>query len=220
MFKIDLHTHSVASPDGGISMDQYTRAFRKNVLDVIAITDHNRIDFALQAHEQFGDRIIVGEEIMSTSGEIIGLYLSKPIAPGLSPLETVKQIKDQGGVVYIPHPFESIRKGLHPQVLEELVDHIDIIEVCNGRAFLQNRSAQTVTWAKLNRIVGAASSDAHGHHGLGKTYTNVKQLPSKDELVVALSHGIPITTRPGIRTLLYPKYNKLRRRVKRVKHTS
>lgn len=214
MYKIDLHTHSTASPDGGITFEQYAQALSTGKLDVIAITDHNSIDFATHAREKLGDRIIVGEEIMTTMGEIVGLYLKEPIRPGLSPLETVKQIKDQGGLVYIPHPFESIRKGLHPGVLEELIDHLDIIEVCNGRAFLQNRSAQTVIWAKLNRIVGAASSDAHGIRGLGKTYTQVKELPKEDDLIKILAHGVPITDRPGLRSLLYPKYHKLRRRLK------
>lgn len=213
MFKIDLHTHSIASHDGGVSLDQYARALSTNELDVIAITDHNRIDFAVQAQARLGDRIIIGEEIMTNSGEIVGLYLNEPIKPGMSPLETIKQIKDQGALVYIPHPFETIRKGLHPSALEELVDHIDIIEVCNGRAFIQNRSAQTVLWAKLNQKIGVASSDAHGNRGLGKTYTQIKTLPTKSDLLQILAHGVPVTERPGIRTLLYPKYHKLRRRL-------
>ncbi len=214
MYKVDLHTHSVASPDGGITLDQYAHILSTGVLDVIAITDHNTIDFAVHANLKLGDRIIVGEEIMTTMGEVVGLYLKQPVQPGLSPLETVKQIKDQGGLVYVPHPFESIRKGLHPSVLEELIDYLDIIEVCNGRAFLQNRSAQTVIWAKLNRVVGAASSDAHGVRGLGKTYSHVKELPTQEDLVKVLAHGVPITDRPGLRSLLYPKYHKLRRKLK------
>lgn len=214
MYKVDLHTHSEASPDGGITLDQYASVLSSGKLDVIAITDHNTIEFATYAREKLGDRIIVGEEIMSTMGEIIGLYLTETVHPGLSPLETVKQIKEQGGLVYIPHPFESIRKGLHPSVLEELIDFIDIIEICNGRAFLQNRSAQTVLWSKLNRVVGAASSDAHGVRGLGKTFTSVKELPNEGDLVKILSHGVAITDRPGLRSLLYPKYHKIRRKLK------
>src|SRR5580765_8441960 len=98
MFRVDLHTHSVASPDGGISADQYAHALSTGLLDVIAITDHNQIDFALN-------------------------------------------LKDQGGLVYIPHPFETVRKGLHPATLEELIDYVDVVEICNGRVLLQNRSA-------------------------------------------------------------------------------
>ena len=216
MYKLDLHTHSSASPDGGITAEQYAQAISTNLLDVIAITDHNHIDFAIGLQQRLGDSIIVGEEIMTTNGEIIGLYLTKLIQPGLSPLETVTQIKDQGGIVYIPHPFETVRKGLHPSVLEELIDYIDIVEVCNGRAFLQNRSAQAVIWAKLNHIIGVASSDAHGYRGLGKTYTRAKKLPTVDELISVISSSTPVTDRPGIRSLLYPKYHRIRKKFRNI----
>ncbi len=214
MYKIDLHTHSVNSPDGGITPEQYAAALDSNLLDMVAVTDHNQVDFALGLQQQLGERIIVGEEIMTTSGEIIGLYLKQLIRPGLAPQETIQHIKDQGGLVYVPHPFESVRHGLHPSVLEELADQIDIIEVCNGRAFLQNRSAQAVIWGKLNRVIGAASSDAHGARGLGKTYTRVPELPPEDGLLNALRHGIPVTDRPGVRALLYPKYHVWRKKIK------
>ncbi len=203
------------SPDGGVTADQYEAALNSNLLDVIAVTDHNHVDFAIGLKQRLGDRIIVGEEIMTTSGEIIGLFLEKLVRPGLSPQETIQHIKDQGGLVYVPHPFESVRHGVHPGVLEELIDHIDIMEVCNGRAFLQNRSAQAAIWAKLNRVLGAASSDAHGVRGLGKTYTQTRELPKQDDMLKILSHGIPVTDRPGVRSLLYPKYHVLRKKIKK-----
>ncbi len=215
MYKVDLHTHSMASYDGGLRPEQYARLISENILDVIAVTDHNRTDFATRLARDLGDRIIVGEEIMSTSGEIVGLFLKGTIRPGLSPLETVKQIKDQGGVVYIPHPFETVRKGLHPSVLEELVDYIDLVEVANGRAFLQNRSAHAAIWSRLNHIPGAASSDAHGWRGVGRTYTVVHNLPEQETLVEEISRGAPITKRPSPRALLYPKYHKLKKKLRR-----
>jgi predicted metal-dependent phosphoesterase TrpH len=215
MFKTDLHTHSTTSPDGGITASQYHRAILGGLLDCVAITDHNRIDQALELHRELGDRIIVGEEIMSAQGEIIGLYLQEPVEPGLSAEATIQRIKAQNGLVYIPHPFETVRKGLHPAVLEELASLIDIVEICNGRAFLQNRSAQAVVWAKLNRTAGAASSDAHGYRGLGRTYTSLRDMPTRDNLVELLATATPITNRPGMRALLYPKYHRLRKRVRR-----
>jgi hypothetical protein len=213
MIRLDLHTHSTASPDGGISAAQYQHALESGLLDCVAVTDHNRIDLALQLHEQLGERIIVGEEIMSTEGEIIGLYMTKAIEQGLTPLETIRRIKVQGGLVYIPHPFETVRKGLHPAVLEEIADSIDIIEICNGRALLQNRSDQTVVWARLNHKLGAASSDAHGTKGLGKTYMTISALPARENLLQILQHGTPVTDRPGFRALLYPKYHRLRKKL-------
>ena len=215
MYKIDLHTHSQLSPDGGISAEQYEAALKNNLCDMIAVTDHNQTDFAIGLKQRLGERIIIGEEIMTTDGEIVGLYLTKTIKPGLTAAETVQQIKVQGGLVYIPHPFESVRKGMHPGVLEEFINDIDIIEVCNGRAFLQDRSAQAVIWSKLNRVIGAASSDAHGIRGLGKTYTRVQELPTRDNFIEVMSHGIPVTDRPGLMSLLYPKYNVLRKKMKR-----
>lgn len=212
-FRVDLHTHSVASPDGGITLKQYKRILEAGILDCIAITDHNRIDFATQAKAVLGDRIIVGEEIMTKLGEIVGLFLDKPIKSGMSPEDTLKAIRDQNGIVYIPHPFETIRKGLHPATLELIQHHVDILEVCNGRAFLQNRSQQAIVWAKLNKIAPAASSDAHGSVGLGRTFTSLAEIPTRDTLITLLKGGVLQTNRPKVRGLLYPKYNKIRKKI-------
>lgn len=214
-FKLDLHTHSIASHDGGITEKQYTQALDSGLVDYIAITDHNRIDFATRLWSTLGDRIIIGEEIMTSAGEIIGLFLTKPVMSGLTPQETIRQIKDQGGLVYIPHPFETLRKGLHPATLEQLVEEIDLVEVCNGRALLQNRSSDAVVWAKFNRIPGASASDAHGYRGLGKTFVAIEGEPRRKNLVELVKNGKLLTDRPGMRALLYPKLNRLRKKIRR-----
>lgn len=213
MLKLDLHTHSVASPDGGISEAQYMKVLDRGLLDCIAITDHNRIDFAQHMHNTHGKAIIVGEEIMSSLGEVVGLFLQEKVLPGLSPKDTMQAIRDQGGLVYIPHPLETVRKGLSLQTLEELADLIDIVEICNGRAFFQNRSKQAVVWTHLNHKTAAVSSDAHGYHGLGATYTGVNKLPTARSLLHELASGVHMTDRPGIRALLYPKFHRTRKRV-------
>lgn len=215
MFKVDLHTHSSASPDGGITKHQYQQILDKGILDVIAVTDHNTAEFALELKKELGDQIIVGEEIMSSHGEIIGLYLTATIPGGLSPLDTIRRIKDQGGLAYVPHPFETVRKGVGAQTLEEIAEYIDIMEVCNGRAFMQNRSSQAVVWTRLNQVVGAASSDAHGIKGVGKTFSSLSELPTKENLVTLLEHGVLRTSTPSARALLYPKYHRLRKRLRK-----
>jgi predicted metal-dependent phosphoesterase TrpH len=213
MYKVDLHTHSSSSPDGGITPTQYKKAIDSGLLDAVAVTDHNSITMAVELHRELGDTIIVGEEIMTTHGEIIGLYLSKHVPSGLTPIDTVKHIKDQGGIVYIPHPFETLRKGMAPQILEEIADFIDIVEVCNGRAFMQNRSSQAVVWARLNQKDGAASSDAHGYKGLGRTYSSLPEMPTRDNLLGILDKAVLRTRNPSVRSLLYPKYHRLRKRI-------
>lgn len=215
MYKLDLHTHSVASRDGGIKSDQYIHALDKKVIDCVAITDHNRIDLAQELQKHLGEKVIVGEEITTPAGEICGLFLTKVVRPGQTPLETVQAIKTQGGLVYIPHPFETVRSGITETALSEIADYVDIIEVHNGRAVFQNRGPQAVSWAKLNHKIRAASSDAHGLKGLGSTYTSVDQIPTKENFLEVLGRGHLITNPPPLITLLYPKANRLRKKLGR-----
>lgn len=215
MFKVDLHTHSTASPDGGISAEQYATLLENGILDYIAVTDHDSIEFAQQLHKNLGDRIIVGEEINAIEGEIIGLFLKERIAPGLSAFETAQAIHKQGGLVYIPHPFETVRSGISPTALEHIVDMVDIIEVYNARAVMQNRGPQAVTWARVNSRPGAASSDAHGLKGVGSAYTSIKIEPTVDTLAPSIATGHLHMVRPPLKTLLYPKANRLLKKLRR-----
>lgn len=215
MYKLDLHTHSYASNDGSIKPEQYQAALSSGLLDYIAITDHNRIDTALEIQKSLGDHIIVGEEISTTEGDLIGLFLKKVIKPGLSPAETIKAIKAQGGIVYVPHPFETVRKGMQQAIMNELAGDISIVEIHNGRAVFQNRSQKAIIWATMNHTARAASSDAHGAHGLGKTYTLVSEAPTAKNLLELLRKSQVIVARPPLKTLLYPKLNSARKHVKR-----
>jgi hypothetical protein len=181
-------------------------------LDFIAVTDHNTTEFARGLHKKFGDKIIVGEEITTSEGEIIGLYLKNDISPGLSAKETAKQIKAQGGLVYIPHPFENVRKGLTPEVLQEIVDLVDIVEVRNGRAVFQNKSQQAEAWTVKHGLPGAAGSDAHGWHGWGRTYSVLKSAPTRSNLARQLLDATHRSGSPGLRGILYPKLNRIIRR--------
>jgi predicted metal-dependent phosphoesterase TrpH len=210
MIRIDLHTHSEASPDGGITPEQYAEILRNETLDVIAITDHDRIDFARGMQKALGSEfIIVGEEITTSEGEIIGLYLNEVINPGMSAKETVDAIHAQNGLVYIPHPFEKIRKGIQPEILQQIADDIDIIETNNGRALTKKHSISAQTWSVKNRVSGAASSDAHGKAGIGHSYTAIENRPTRQTLALELANATFVHKRPPLRSLLYPKYYRL-----------
>ncbi len=211
MSRVDLHTHSEVSPDGSLSLDDYRTAITSGKLDCIAITDHDRIDFAVQAQTTLGDAIIVGEEITTLDGEIIGLFLTQPIPAGLSVAETVQRIHTQGGLVYVPHPFETVRKGISLETLHQIAGSVDIIETYNGRS-LQNRSQQARLWAKTHQKAGASSSDAHGKLGWGKTYTVLTIMPERENLVKLLTNGTSHRSSTGIIGRLYPKINRLRKR--------
>lgn len=215
--KIDLHTHSVASPDGGITAKQYRSLLAAGKLDYVAITDHNRVDFALELHKELGDKIIVGEEIMTTKGEIIGLFLTKSVKPGLSPLKTVEAIHVQGGLVYLPHPFETVRKGMQQEDLADISEQVDIIEAYNGRAIVQNRSTLAIAWAQNHRKPIFASSDAHGVRGIGHTYTTSTQAINPSNFVTVLAAAHIVVSRPPLGSLAYPKFHRLRKKIGRKK---
>ncbi len=211
MFKVDLHTHSEASPDGGISPEQYARLLQNEVLDFIAITDHDRVDFALGLQKALGDKIIVGEEITTVQGELIGLFLKEVVAPGHSAAETAHMIHDQGGLVYVPHPFETVRKGITKETLDGIAELVDIVEVHNGRALFQNFSAEAAAWAKLHGKAGASSSDAHGYRGVGHSYSILQEPAGRGSLAMALSMTQLAHRRAPLITLLYPKINRLKK---------
>ena len=215
MIKIDLHTHSVGSPDGGITLEEYSRLLDDKVLDMIAVTDHDSIEQALVIQSKLGPRIIIGEEITSLEGEIIGLFLNQKIEPGLSAIKTVQAIKSQGGLVYIPHPFETVRKGITQSAIDSISDEIDIVEVYNGRAVFQNKGPQALTWARLHNKIGAASSDAHGLKGIGTTYSSVETVPTKESFLKVLKTARLTTKRPPLLSLFYPKYNRFRAKIKK-----
>ena len=211
MVRVDLHTHSVASPDGSLSAADYKHILHSGRLDVIAVTDHNRIDFAQTLHITVGDVIIVGEEIGAQEGEIVGLYLREAVPANLTAVETIKRIHQQGGLVYIPHPFETARKGLPLAVLNAIAEHVDIIETCNGRT-MQDRGVLAQKWSAGHGASGAASSDAHGSIGWGNTYSELSEKPTRDTLVELLRAAEYGTQSTGTIGRMYPKFNRLRKR--------
>jgi predicted metal-dependent phosphoesterase TrpH len=213
MVKIDLHTHSIISPDGGISAEQYEEALETGLLDCIAITDHNETAFALKLHQKLGNKIIVGEEIKTTDGEMLGLFLHKTVPPHLSAKDTAEEIHAQGGIVCIPHPLETARKGLNKFVLEELYKQIDLIELFNGRGRFRGRAAEATIVAEKFYIPGVANSDAHAAAGLGTAYTSVLQIPTPQNIKKLAAAASLQKEYAPLWTFLYPTINRMKKKV-------
>lgn len=211
-YRIDLHTHSYGSPDGSLKARDYQTLLSR--LDYIAITDHGTVKAAQHIKTELGEqgkRIIVGEEIKTTDGEIIGLYLKKTIPQGLSPQATVAAIRTQGGLVYVPHPFETVRSGISEASLEKIIADVDIIEVWNGRAVFQNRAELAVKWSTRHNLAAAASSDAHGVYGWGRTYSIIHTIPTHATLVALLKQASYSKKTVGL-GILYPNINRIRKK--------
>lgn len=212
MVRIDLHTHSIASPDGGIRAVDYERAIRDGLLDYIAVTDHDTISMAQLLHEKLGDHIIIGEEVTTTEGDIIGLFLTEAIPPGMRLIDAVQAIRGQNGLVYVPHPFETVRHGLAEIPLDEIHRAVDIVEGFNGRAVFQNQSAKAKRWAAQHDKPIAVSSDAHGPRGWTRTYSEVAAVPTRDTLVGLLQDAIHSSRFVGTYGILYPRLHRMKKR--------
>jgi predicted metal-dependent phosphoesterase TrpH len=212
-YKIDLHTHSIISHDGALRADHYTKIIEEQILDYVAITDHNETRFARIMQQQLGEQIIIGEEIGTKEGEIIGLFLEEKIPGGLTAEETIKEIKKQNGLVYIPHPFETFRKGLQEQVLERIAESIDIVETFNGRGIWRGKNDLALAFATKHHIVSAVSSDAHCFLGLGKTFSSIQHVPVRENIMTLLKQADLNKEYAPLLSLLCPTVNKVKNKV-------
>jgi predicted metal-dependent phosphoesterase TrpH len=194
--KIDLHCHSEASHDCETPLQHIIDRCHVTRINVQAITDHNQIWGAqkLQAMTQ-GDSeltIIVGEEISTRDGEIIGLFLREKIPARLSAAETVKEIKAQGGLVLVPHGFDPFKHfRLRPESLEELASDVHIIEVFNAHISSPAHNRAALRWAEAHKKLKSAGTDAHtaAHVGSAWVETPRTQILAPEDLLTALGMG-------------------------------
>lgn len=192
--RLDLHIHTRASHDCRSEYADVVEAARIRGLDRIAVTDHNEIAGAFRVRDLAGDLVIVGEEVKTAEGaDLTGLYLHERIAPGAPALETAQAIREQGGLVYVPHPFAG-RKGLGEEVLEELVPWIDVVEIFNARVHDEEVNRRAARWAEAHALPAGAGSDAHTVREIGRGVIEVASFEDPRELVGALRTGRVIGT--------------------------
>lgn len=213
-YKIDLHLHSTLSHDGGLDIKNIEFIINHNILDQLAITDHNEVDFALKMSQKYPDKIIVGEEIKTIQGEIIGLFLRKKIRKGMTMAETIHAIRDQEGLCFFPHPYSTRRNGLGGLLLEVYYDMVDFIEGFNGRAIIGVSNKNALKFSQEHSLIYACNSDAHSIKGVGKVYNMVDEICDRDNLLTQLQKAEHVTGRPGFMEYLAPGINKLKKRLR------
>jgi hypothetical protein len=189
--KVDMHTHSEYSPDSRTPIAVQAAAIKAAGLNVVCATDHNTIEGALRLRELAdGFRVIVGEEVSSRDGEIIGLFLEKAIPRDLTADETIARIHDQGGLVSVPHPFSRNRRfHLRRSVLERVWKEIDCIEVFNAREAFTQDNVRAAAFATEKGIPGAVGSDAHRASEIGRAWVEVEEFAGREDFIAALREG-------------------------------
>ena len=184
MIRVDLHVHSSASPDCNIEPERVAARCRRLGLAPVFLTDHNTIAGAAQLRAG-SERVVAGEEVMTTEGELIGLFLERPVPSGLTPIETALEIKAQGGLVYLEHPYDSFRRHLSESSIESLADLIDIVEVFNGRSEERdNRRAEDLC-VILDAAPGAGS-DAHSLREIGSGHVEMEDFEGAQDFLAKL----------------------------------
>jgi len=194
MWRIDFHVHSCYSKDSAMSNEEIIKSCKDRGINCIALTDHDELAGALEMEKSGLFRVIAGEEVKTADGEIIGLFLKEKIRAGLSAEETVKEIKTQDGLVYIPHPFSKWRRTkLKLSALEKIKNDIDIMEVFNSRNFFRTDNLKAEEYALENNITMAVGSDSHITCELGSCYVEVEDFSSPSDLLTVLKHGHRVT---------------------------
>jgi predicted metal-dependent phosphoesterase TrpH len=191
LVEVDLHMHTDHSPDCATPVEVLLETARDRGLGAIAVTDHNEVSGALEARriaEEMGDiKVIVGEEVKTAEqGEVIGLFLEKKIPRGMTMAATIAAIRAQGGIVYVPHPFDRFHSVPDYEHLLDVVEEIDVLEVFNPRVALTAFNEEAERFARKYRIVPGAGSDSHVAQGLGSVRVRIHDFDGPREFLEAM----------------------------------
>ncbi len=192
--RVDLHSHTMWSGDSTTTPDEVEAAVVAAGLDVVCITDHHAVKGAFELAERLPCRVVVGEELRTHHGEIIGLFLTERIPFGTPPAEAARAIRDQGGVVYVPHPFDPMRRNLTEPALDALVAAglVDAIEVINAKTSLASLNRRAAEFAARHGLAAGAGSDAHVPLALGSAYVEMPDFDGPTDFLAKLALGRPV----------------------------
>ncbi len=199
MLKADLHIHTQFSMDCQTPLDKIIKRCQELNINCVAIADHGTAEGALRMREIAPFKVIVAEEILTTHGEIMGMFLKESIPSGITPQEAIKRIRAQDGLVNIPHPFETIRgSALNDAMIDEIGNDIDLIEVLNSRSPLPANTNKARAFAAKHGIPGTAGSDAHTVFEIGNAYIEIPDFNNKEEFLKSVAEGKIYGKRSGI----------------------
>jgi predicted metal-dependent phosphoesterase TrpH len=190
MLRVEFHCHTIASKDCLLHPRDLVETCRRKGIDRVVVTDHNTITGARAAHALDPGLVIVGEEIMTTCGEILAAFVAEKVPPGLSPQETIRRLKDQGAFISVSHPFDRWRKGGWQEAdLLEILPQVDAIEVYNSRCMLPRFNREARRFAQQHQLAGTVGSDAHAAFELGRSLLLLEPFDGPDGLRNVLRRG-------------------------------
>jgi len=188
--RVEFHCHTVYSKDSLTTPRRLVDTCRRKGIDRVIVTDHNTIAGARACQALDPERVIVGEEILTTRGELLAAFVTGEVPPGLSPLETIERLRGQGAFISVSHPFDVMRRGhwALPDLLE-ILPLVDAIETFNARCWSPEFNRQALEFARRHGIPGTVGSDAHAAFELGRATLSVPGFTGPDEMRRVIGQG-------------------------------
>jgi predicted metal-dependent phosphoesterase TrpH len=191
--KVDLHLHSRYSHDGRSSLEDLIARCKECGLDRIALTDHNTVEGALTLARMVPELAIVGEEVKTLEGEVIGLFITSRLPPYTAPEEVMNLIHGMGGLTYIPHPLDRHRANFPAERIVELAESIDIIETYNPWCDAAANQAAARLAEELGKVA-ATGSDSHAAHELGRSWMEMEAFADPQDFLEKLRYARHVVT--------------------------
>ncbi len=188
VYRVEFHCHTVFSKDSLTKPGDLVRTARQIGLDRLIVTDHNSTGGAFAAKAIDPELVIIGEEIMTTQGELLASFMTEEIPPDLSPVETIKRLRDQGAFISVSHPMDPHR-GWKMDRLLEILPLVDAIETYNSRCMSNSYNDDALAFAMEHNMAGTVGSDAHVTRELGRAVMLLQPFSTADELRAVIREG-------------------------------
>lgn len=217
---VEFHCHTIYSKDSLTRPHDLVETCRRKGIDRVVVTDHNTIAGARAAHALDPQRVIVGEEIMTTQGEILAAFVTEEIPAGLTPEETIHRLKNQGAFISVSHPFDRWRSGAWQEGdLLDILPDVDAIEVYNSRCVLPQFNHAARQFAEKHHLAGTVGSDAHATFELGQSLMELSPFEGPQGLRSVIRAGIPNVKPSPAWVRLTSRYAVLYKKVKGYRQT-
>ena len=190
MLRVEFHCHTIYSKDSLLKPEKLVALAHARGIDRLVVTDHNTIAGAQRAKELDPPRIIIGEEIMTTQGELLCAYVTEEIPRDLPPLEAITRLRQQGAFISVSHPFDALRNGHWEQHdLLAILPQVDAIETFNARCMSADYNTQAQAFAKEHNVLGTAGSDAHAGFEVGRASVQLPEFQDAASLKASLAQA-------------------------------
>ncbi len=187
---VEFHCHTLFSKDSLIRPADLVAACERKGIDRVVVTDHNTIAGARAAQKLDPERVIVGEEVMTTRGEILAAFVTAEIPAMLPPQETIRRLREQGAFISVSHPFDEWRSGgWKEEDLLEIIPFVDTIEVFNSRCMRPVFNRRAAEFARKHDLAGTVGSDAHAAFELGRSLVLLEPFEGPDEMRKVIRHA-------------------------------